>query len=107
MLNKCLLPALVLACILTGCTPTKEDYKKDFIKGCVNRYAKDTTVASTEGRILVEEYCKCLGENLDAKMNVEQWRSFNKSGDTLMTKYQQEIQPCMEDFKQKLSVLHP
>jgi len=101
MRNKLLLFTSLLASGFAACTPTKDDYKKDFIKGCVNSYAKDSTVASVEGRNLVETYCNCMGDNLDAKMDVEGWRQFNKSGDTLMTKYLQDITPCKTMFSEK------
>lgn len=106
MRNKFLLFTAIIATSFAACTPTKDDYKKDFIKGCVNSYAKDSTVASVEGRDLVEVYCNCMGDNLDAKMDVEAWRQFNKSGDTLMTKYAQDIKPCKDDFKEKHSKLN-
>lgn len=90
---------------LYGCKPSKEDYRNDFVKGCVNRYAKDSTVASVPGRKLVEEYCNCMGDNLNAQMNADQWRTFNKSEDTSMSKYQSYMQPCTDDFERKKVLL--
>jgi hypothetical protein len=46
-----------------------------------------------------------MGDNLNAQMNAEQWRTFNKSEDTSMSKYQSYIQPCKEDFEQKKVLL--
>ncbi|PSK88032.1 hypothetical protein [Taibaiella chishuiensis] len=95
----------VAALSLASCQPTKDDYRKDFVKGCVNRYAKDSSVASVPGRKLVEEYCNCVGDNLNAQMDASQWRTFNKSDDTSMSKYQSYIRPCREDFERKKVLL--
>ena len=107
MLNKILAVALLSSTLLIACQPSKDDYRRDFVKGCVNSYAKDSTVANTEGRKLVEEYCNCLGDQLNAKMNADQWRTFNKSGDTTLSAYKPFIEPCVEDFQKKLSTLKP
>lgn len=84
---------------LAGCGPTKDEYRKDFVKGCVNKYAKNKAAASVEGRKLVEEYCNCIGDKLNEQMNAEQWRTLNKSNDTLLSGFQNIIQPCKENFK--------
>lgn len=91
--------------ILLSCQPSKDAYRKDFVKGCVNRYAKDSTVASTEGRKLVEEYCSCMGDKLNAKMDADQWRTFNKSNDTTLSRFKEDLLPCTEDFQQKLATI--
>lgn len=83
----------------TGCVPTRDDYRKDYVKGCVNRYAKDSTVASTEGRKIVEEYCNCLGDKLNLRMDAEQWRNFNKSGDTSLAHFYPYIESCIDNFQ--------
>lgn len=107
MLKK-VLPIIILAATaFTSCQPSKDTYRKDFVKGCVNRFAKDSTVASTEGRKLVEEYCNCQGDKLNAQMNAEQWRTFNKSGNTSLAQFQDILQPCFDDFQKKLSTLKP
>ncbi|WP_118972747.1 hypothetical protein [Taibaiella koreensis] len=93
--------------IVTGCKPSREAYRRDFVKGCVNRYAKDSTVASVEGRKAVEAYCNCMGDKLNAKMDANQWRTFNKSGDTTLSEFRQDLQPCIEDFQKKLLTLPP
>jgi len=98
---------LALLLVSAGCKPSREDYRRDFVKGCVNRYAKDSTVASTEGRKLVESYCNCMGDKLNAKMNADQWRTFNKSGDTTLSEFRNDLQPCIEDFQKKLLTLPP
>jgi|GEM_PF-999068 len=101
---------LVLLCLLSvlaSCRPTKDDYRNDFVKGCVNRYAKDSSVASTEGRKLVEAYCNCIGDKLNAEMDADQWRTFNKSADTSLSRFRQVLAPCKDDFEKKLSVLPP
>lgn len=95
---------VLITSFFIGCKPTPEEYKRDFVKGCVNRYAKDSTVASTEGRIWVEEYCNCLGDKLADKFSeVEQWRQFNKSEDTTLADFQQAFNPCIEEFSNKIS----
>lgn len=99
--------ALVTIGILVSCKPTREDYRRDFVKGCVNRYAKDSTVASTEGRKMVEDYCNCMGDKLNAKMDAEQWRTFNKSSDTTLSEFRESLQPCIRDFQEKLATLKP
>lgn len=103
----CVIPALCVLMILgfASCKPTKDDYRKDFVKGCVNRYAKDSTVANIDGRKYVEEYCNCMGDQLNAKMDADQWRTFNKIGDTSLAAYRTVIDPCAEDFKQKVSTI--
>ena len=105
MFYKISLIAALCMVVLLGCKPTKDDYRRDFVKGCVNRYAKDSMVASTEGRKWVESYCNCMGDQLNAQMNADQWRTFNKSGDTTLSGYRQLLQPCIEDFQKKLSGL--
>ena len=95
----------VAALSLYSCKPSKDDYRKDYVKGCVNRYAKDSSVASVAGRKLVEEYCNCVGDNLNAQMNSNQWTTFKKSDDTSMSKYQSYIRPCQEDFERKKVLL--
>ncbi len=96
-----------LAISFVACKPSKDDYRRDFVKGCVNRYAKDSTVASTEGRKLVEKYCNCMGDQLNANMDADQWRTFNKSNDTTLSQFRASLQPCIEDFQKKLSTLPP
>lgn len=107
MFYKLLTSAVLLLVVFAGCKPSKDDYRRDFVKGCVNSYAKDSTVANTEGRKLVEEYCNCMGDQLNAKMDADQWRTFNKSGDTTLSAYKPFIEPCVEDFQKKLSTLKP
>lgn len=99
--------SLLILIFFSSCKPTKEDYRHDFVKGCVNRYAKDSTVANTEGRKMVEAYCNCMGDQLNAKMDADLWRSFNKSGDTSLSEYKPFIEPCIEDFKKKIEALKP
>jgi hypothetical protein len=99
--------AVLLLVVLASCKPSKDDYRRDFVKGCVNSYAKDSTVANTEGRKLVEVYCNCIGDQLNAQMSADQWKTFNKSGDTTLSAYKQFIEPCKEDFQKKLSKLKP
>lgn len=99
--------AVLLLAVFASCQPTKDDYRRDFVKGCVNSYAKDSAVANTEGRKLVEVYCNCMGDQLNAQMNADQWRTFNKSGDTTLSAYKSFIEPCKEDFQKKLSALKP
>lgn len=89
----------------TACQPSKDAYRKDFVKGCVTSYAKDSTVANEKGRIYVEEYCNCVGDKLNAKMSADQWRTFNKSGDTSLSQFKDEIQPCKDAFQQKVMSL--
>ncbi len=87
-----------------GCAPTKEDYRNDFVKGCVNRFAKDSTVASTEGRKWVEDFCNCVGDQLNTQMDAGQWRLFNKSGDTSLSQFHAYIETCINNFnKNKLN----
>lgn len=97
----------LLPFIAIACKPTKEDYRKDFVKGCVNKYAKDSTVASTEGRKLVETYCNCMGDQLNAKMDAGQWRTFNKSNDTSLSQFDALLQPCKDEFLEKRANLQP
>ena len=97
----------LLAITFVACKPTKEDYRRDFVKGCVNRYAKDSTVANTQGRKMVEDYCNCMGDQLNAKMDAGQWRTFNRSNDTTLSQFRESLQPCIEDFQKKLSTLKP
>lgn len=99
--------AALLLIAFTGCKPTKDDYRKDFVKGCVNRYAKDSTVANTEGRKYVEQYCNCMGDQLNAKMDADQWRTFNKEGDTTLAAYKPLIAPCEDEFRKKVSAIKP
>jgi hypothetical protein len=107
MFNKILAVVLLSSTLFLCCKPTKDDYRRDFVKGCVNSYAKDSTVANTEGRKLVEVYCNCIGDQLNAQMNADQWRTFNKSGDTTLSTYKSFIEPCKEEFQKKLSTLKP
>lgn len=107
MFCKILTAAALTSLVFVSCKPTKDDYRRDFVKGCVNRFAKDSTVANTEGRILVEKYCNCMGDQLNAHMNAGQWRTFNKIGDTTLSAYKPFIEPCIEDFQKKLSTLKP
>lgn len=107
MLNRITAFAIAAILILASCKPTREDYRRDFVKGCVNRYAKDSAVASTEGRKMVEAYCNCMGDQLNAKMDAGQWRTFNKSNDTTLSRFRQSLQPCIEDFQKNLSTLKP
>jgi hypothetical protein len=96
---------LVFTIILTAfiaCQPSKDAYRNDFVKGCVTSYAKDSTVANEKGRIYVEEYCNCVGDKMNAKMSADQWRTFNKSGDTSLSQFKDEIQPCKDEFQQKV-----
>ncbi len=90
---------------LVGCQPSKDTYRRDFVKGCVNSYAKDSSVANEKGRIYVEEYCNCIGDKMNAEMDAAQWRTFNKSGDTALAKFKDAIQPCKDEFQQKVSNL--
>lgn len=92
---------------LYGCQPSKEQYRKDFVKGCVNSYARDSSVASTEGRLLVEHYCNCLGDKLNEQMDADAWRGFNKSGDTTLSRFKALVEPCQDEFYKKLMVLPP
>lgn len=107
MLNKILTVILLCSTLVISCKPTKDDYRRDFVKGCVNRYAKDSTVANIDGRKYVEEYCNCMGDQLNAHMDADQWRTFNKIGDTTLSAYKPFIEPCIEDFQKKLSTLKP
>lgn len=102
-------PAAIIVMLLAAvsCKPDGEAYRTDFVKGCVNRFAKDSSVASTQGRILVEEYCICMGDQLNAKMNADQWRTFNKSGDSTLSQFKEILQPCTDSFQKKLSALKP
>lgn len=103
-----LTPAIILVLLAAAsCRPDKEAYRKDFVKGCVTRFAKDSTVASTEGRILVETYCNCMGDKLSAQMDADEWRTFNKSNDTAMTRFREALQPCKDSFQKKLATLKP
>jgi hypothetical protein len=105
MLQKTSLIAILLIAALTSCKPTKDDYRKDFVKGCVNRYAKDSTVANIEGRKYVEEFCSCMGDQLNAKMDADQWRTFNKEGDTTLAAFKPVIEPCANEFRKKVSAI--
>jgi hypothetical protein len=105
MICKILIAALLMTTCLTACQPSKDAYRKDFVKGCVNSYAKDSTVANTEGRKYVEEYCNCMGDKLNSKMSADQWRTFNKSGDTSMSQFKAVLEPCTGVFKQKVSTI--
>lgn len=91
-------------CII-ACQPSKDAYRRDFVKGCVNSYAKDSSVANEKGRIYVEEYCNCMGDKMNEQMDADQWRAFNKSGDTALSKFKDAIQPCKDEFQQKVSSL--
>lgn len=95
---------MLLLCLsaLYGCQPTKEDYRNDYVKGCVNRYASDSTLASEAGRKLVEQYCNCEGDMLNAQMDAAQWREMNKGAQELLNKYLIKAQPCRDDFSAKL-----
>lgn len=95
-----------IALLTTSCKPTPDEYRRDFVKGCVNRYAKDSTVANTEGRLMVEDYCNCLGDKLSGRLkDVESWRQFNKSADTTLAEFQGVFEPCIETFSNNLSKL--
>ncbi len=107
MLSRITIFTIAAILILAGCKPTREQYRRDFVKGCVNRYAKDSTVANTEGRKMVEDYCNCMGDKLNAKMDADQWRTFNKSNDTTLSRFRESLQPCIEDFQKNLSTLKP
>jgi hypothetical protein len=102
--------SIVIGIIIFGmasCRPTKDDYRQDFVKGCVNKFAKDSTVASTQGRLLVEDYCNCLGDKLNDNMDADQWRQFNKKGDTTLSEFRNPIDMCKQDFRKRLEQLHP
>lgn len=95
---------LVLTTILAvfaifSCQPSKDTYRADFVKGCVTSYAKDSTVANTEGRKYVEQYCNCLGDKMNAEMDADAWKTFNRSGDTALNRFKNEIAPCKAEFK--------
>ncbi len=107
MFCRVLITLVLCSTILVACQPSKDAYRKDFVKGCVNSYAKDSTVANTDGRKYVEEYCNCMGDKLNAKMNADQWRTFNKSGDTTLSQFKAELEPCIQEFKQKVSTIKP
>jgi hypothetical protein len=96
---------ILFAVCFVACQPSKDTYRNDFVKGCVNSYAKDSSVANEKGRIYVEEYCKCIGDKMNAQMDADQWRAFNKSGDTALLKFKDQIQPCKDEFQQKVSSL--
>jgi hypothetical protein len=99
--------SILLMLTLAACKPSKEDYRTDFVKGCVNSYAKDSTVANEKGRIYVEEYCKCVGDKMNERMDADQWKAFNRSGDTALLKFKDAIQPCKDEFQQKVkSIQH-
>jgi hypothetical protein len=106
MKNRYATITIIFGCIaalsLCSCAPTGEDYRRDFVKGCVNKYAKDSTVANEQGRLIVEDYCNCMGDQLNAAMDVEHWRQFNKSNDTALTQFSKQLQPCIEDFHKKV-----
>jgi len=105
-MQRVLLASLTLTIItFTACQPSKDAYRNDFVKGCVTSYAKDSTVANEKGRRYVEEYCNCVGDKMNAEMNADQWRTFNKSGDTSLSKFKDEIQPCKDEFQQKVMSL--
>jgi hypothetical protein len=91
--------------IFVSCQPSKDTYRNDFVKGCVTSYAKDSTVANEKGRIYVEEYCNCVGDKMNARMNADQWKTFNRSGDTSLSQFKDEIHPCKEVFQQKVKSL--
>ncbi|MFT4063087.1 MAG: hypothetical protein QM642_12110 [Edaphocola sp.] len=97
--------ALFVALTFAACKPTREQYRADFVKGCVNRFAKDSAVASREGRKAVEDYCNCLGDAMNARMDADQWRTFNKSSDTTLETFQKDFEPCTNDFSQKILTL--
>jgi hypothetical protein len=97
--------SLFVTFLFVACQPSKDTYRKDFVKGCVNSYAKDSTVSNEKGRIYVEEYCNCVGDKMNAQMDADQWRAFNKSGDTALTKFKDAIQPCKDEFQQKVKSL--
>jgi len=104
-MQKLIIPFFLVSFCLAACAPTKEDYRKDFVKGCVNSYAKDSSVANEKGRAYVEEYCNCVGDQMNAQMSAEQWREFNKSGDTALSRFRDVIAPCKETFIKKVEAL--
>jgi hypothetical protein len=95
-----------LTCLFTACAPSKEDYRNDYVKGCVNSYASDSTVANEQGRIWVEEYCNCAGDKLNEKMTAEQWRMLNKGTNEDLKRYQPFLQPCLDAFNLKREARH-
>lgn len=91
--------AIVLLITIYSCKPTKEDYRKDYVKGCVNRYASDSVLANEKGRELIEIYCNCEGDALNEQMDAEQWREMNKGSQEQMDQYLMKAAPCKEHFE--------
>jgi len=87
--------------MLASCSPSKEDYRSDYVKGCVTRYAADSTVASEAGRKLVEDYCNCEGDALNAQLSVDQWREMNKGSQQQLDHYLIQAESCKVHFEQE------
>ncbi|KAA5536595.1 hypothetical protein F0919_02690 [Taibaiella lutea] len=104
-MQRILLTLFITTITFAACQPSRDTYRNDFVKGCVTSYAKDSTVANEKGRHYVEEYCNCVGDKMNAKMNADQWRTFNKSGDTSLSRFKDDIQPCKDEFEQKVRSL--
>lgn len=107
-MNKIVLGILLLS-TLYSCKPTKEDYRKDYVKGCVNRYASDSVLANEKGRKLIEDYCNCEGDMLNEQLSREQWRQMNKGTQEQMDHYLIKAAPCKQQFESERvkNSLHP
>ena len=99
-MNKIALVVLLLATVYS-CKPTKADYRKDYVKGCVNRYASDSVLANEKGRKLIEDYCNCEGDVLNEQLNAEQWRKMNKGSQEQMDQYLIKAAPCKQQFERE------